>query len=129
MIDGFIYSLINANALVQANMGDDVYPGVVPENIKGAAIRYVVSDSPSKFDSGGPESKQKSSIQIDVFHKDYSLNRQIGSSLHKQLHGYKGAQNATEISLLEVLDTDLTFDSKTREFRTTITLNVTYRET
>ncbi len=129
MIDQAIYELINLNALVQTNIGNDVYLGVVPESVNGNAIRFVVSDNPSEFDGGGIEAKQKANVQIDTFINNYTLNRTLSRSLHKQLHGFKGVQGAINISLLEVLDSDLTYDSKTREHRTTLTLNVTYTET
>lgn len=129
MIDQSIYELLKANASVIALIGDHIYPGVVPSKIKNAAIRYVVSDNPSEFDSSGVEAKKKASVQIDIFHKHYTKNRTLSQAIQTEFHGYKGIQGSIDISLIEVLDSDLTFDSKTREYRTTITLTVTYRET
>ena len=128
MIDTAIFELIKANAIVLANIGAHIYPGIVPEDVKGAAIRYVVSDDPSEFDGGGVEAKKKASVQIDIFHDHYTQNRTLSQSLQKQLHGYKGIQGTENIHLIDVLDADLTYDSKTREHRTTITLTVTYTE-
>jgi len=128
MIDAGITALIKANAIVATLIGEHVYPGIVPEEVKGPAIRYVVSDTPSEFDSGGVEAKKKASVQIDIFHHHYTQNRTLSQSLQKQLHGYKGIQGTENIHLIDVLDADLTYDSKTREHRTTITLTVTYTE-
>lgn len=129
MIDQAVLDLIKANASVITHIGNDIYPGVVPEKVKGAAIRYVVSDNPSEFDGGGVEAKKKASVQIDIFHKHYTKNRTLSQAIQTEFHGYKGIQGSIDISFIEVLDSDLTFDSKTREYRTTITLTVTFRET
>lgn len=129
MIDIAIYELIKANSTVITEIGDDIYPGIVPEHIKGPAIRYQVDEKPEEFDSSGPESKKRADIQIDVFHSEYTQKRNIVRALKSQLHGFKGSQSGINFNLLEWLDATPLYDEKTREHRTTITLTCTYRET
>lgn len=129
MIDGTIYSLLLANTVVASEIGQHVYPGIVPESVKGPSIRYVVDDKPSDFDSSGVEAKKKADIQIDIFHTSYTKTRELSQAVHEQLHGLTGMQGSNDINLLEVLDATPFFDEKTREHRTTITLTCTYRET
>lgn len=129
MIDIAIAELIKANSLVQAEIGEHIYPGVVPSDVTGPAIRYYLDDKPSELTGMGVEAKKKSDIQIDVFHNSYTKNRQISQSIQTQFHGFKGQQSAINFNLIEFLDSTPFFDEQTREHRTTITLTCTFKET
>ncbi|MEY8205446.1 MAG: hypothetical protein RPR40_10260 [Bermanella sp.] len=128
MIDAAIFSLLKLNSLVALEIGVHIYPGVVPEKITGPAIRYIVSDNPSEFDGGGVEHKKTASVQIDVFHGNYTVVRAMGQALQKQFHGHKGQHDSETIFLIDVLDSNITHDSSTREHRITLTMTVTYRD-
>jgi len=129
MIDSAIYSLILENPDIADTFGHHIYPAIVPEKVKGPAVRYFVDDRPADLDGSGVEGKKKADIQIDVFLPKYTQMRVVAQSLVSQVHGFKGTREAIDFNLIEVLDTSQFFDEKTREHRTTITLTCTYRET
>lgn len=128
MIDEALLHLIKINTAVITHIGDDIYPGVVPESITGPAIRYVVNDAPSEWTGSGVSEEKAANAQIDIFHHKYASAKSVSNVLIKDLHLYKGTIADNRIHYLEVLDSDLLFDEKTREYRITLTLLIKYQE-
>lgn len=128
MIDEVIRSLLSAIPVVNTEITKHIYPALVPERCKTNAIRYTVEDKPQELDAKGPDGYELSVLQIDVYHKKYSKNRQLTRAIHKELHGYIGNQGSTQINLIEFIDSDLIYEKKTDEYRTILTFNINYRE-
>lgn len=129
MIDTVIYSLLNNISEVQAHIDDRIYPGVVPEKCKQPAIRYVVSDQPDELTGAGATDYYKASLQLDIYHDQYSTARIIARAIQKQLHGYQQTDADIPVSLIEHIDTDMLYENKSREHRALMTFRIQYKET
>lgn len=128
MIDTVVYSLISAIPEVASEFGSDIYPSVVPESCKSAAVRYVISDQPGELTGSGPTSYYKATLQIDVYHQRYSVARTTARAIQKRLHGYHQTDADLPISLIEHIDTDMLYENKSREHRALLTFNIQYQE-
>lgn len=129
MIDTVIYSLIKNISEVQTHIDDRIYPGVIPENCKQPAIRYVVSDQPDELTGEGSTDYYKASLQLDIYHNQYSIARNIARAVQKRFHGYQQTDADIPISLIEHIDTDMLYENKSREHRALMTFTIQYKET
>lgn len=129
MIDTVIYSLLCSIAEVQAYIDDRIYPGVVPEKCKQPAIRYVVSDQPDELTGTGATDYYKASLQLDVYHDQYSTARIIARAIQKRFHGYQQTDADLPVSLIEHIDTDMLYENKSRDHRALMTFTIQYKET
>lgn len=132
MIDEHIVHLILANVRVIEYINGHVYPGIIPEDHRGPALRYVVNDRPSEWTGSGVESEKLADVQIDIFHPKYTTTKSISNKLIDDFHLYKGQYSGpldnTRIHHSEVLDSTMLFDKDTREYRITLTLLIKYQE-
>jgi hypothetical protein len=130
MIDAAIYSKLSGDTAVAAIVSTRIYPMRMPQGVVFPAISFDrVSTDTRDLTHNGTNQTAQGTFQFSCFAEDPKSAKQLGATVVKALHGWKGTVAGEKIFRSAVLnETDL-FDEDMGIFQVAIDVAIMYRET
>lgn len=98
-----------------AQIGQRLYPLLIPQEVDGSAVAYQTISTPDRgLDHNGPAGFARKRIQYSCQAKRPSQARAIAAAITADLHGFRGAMGAHQVWFCKVdgdSDTNDLFDT------------------